>query len=144
MGSVWLAFCDCSFHSIRPLRDKDKRLMESSWWDRLTVEETGPWLTLVGCNCWWLWQTCLLICQEIVHFSYGCSIHHQFCGIFSGRCGSTVLLKLLCARWSPWQIDGETMETATLSGGRGSKIIADGDCSHEIQRRSLEEKLWPT
>ena len=45
-----------------------------------------------------------------------------------------------------WQIDGETMETETdfILGG-GSKIMADGDCSHEIKRRvSLEEKLWPT
>ena len=36
-----------------------------------------------------------------------------------------------------WQIDGETMETVAdfiLEGG-GSKITADGDCSHEIQRR---------
>ena len=31
-----------------------------------------------------------------------------------------------------WQIDGETMETETFCG-RGSKIIADGDCSHEIK-----------
>ena len=32
-----------------------------------------------------------------------------------------------------WQIDGETMETMTLYFG-GSKITADGDCSHEIKR----------
>ena len=45
-----------------------------------------------------------------------------------------------------WQIDGETMETVTdfIFLGSGSKIIADGDCSHEIKRHSLEEKLWPT
>ena len=36
-----------------------------------------------------------------------------------------------------WQIDGET---ETLFFG-GSKITADGDCSHEIKRHSLEEKL---
>ena len=33
-----------------------------------------------------------------------------------------------------WQIDGETMETVTVFIFLGSKIIADGDCSHEIQR----------
>ena len=32
-----------------------------------------------------------------------------------------------------WQIDGETMVTQTLFWG-GSKITADGDCSHEIKR----------
>ena len=40
-----------------------------------------------------------------------------------------------------WQIDGETMETVTDFILGGSKIPADGDCSHEIKRLSLEEKL---
>ena len=43
-----------------------------------------------------------------------------------------------------WQIDGETMETVTDFIFLGSKITANGDCSYEIKRRSLEEKLWPT
>ena len=33
-----------------------------------------------------------------------------------------------------WQIDGETMETETDFIFLGSRIIADGDCSHEIKR----------
>ena len=41
------------------------------------------------------------------------------------------------------QIDGETVETVSDFIFGGSKITADGDCSHEIKRR-LEEKLWPT
>ena len=36
-----------------------------------------------------------------------------------------------------WQIDGETMETETDFIFLGSKITADGDCSHEIKRRLL-------
>ena len=41
-----------------------------------------------------------------------------------------------------WQIDGETMETVTDFVFLGSKITADGDCSHKIKRHcSLEEKL---
>ena len=36
-----------------------------------------------------------------------------------------------------WQIDGETMETVTDSIFLGSKITADGNCSHEIKRRLL-------
>ena len=36
-----------------------------------------------------------------------------------------------------WQIDGETMETVTDFILGGSKIPADGDCSHEIKRRLL-------
>ena len=36
-----------------------------------------------------------------------------------------------------WQIDGETVETVSDVIFLGSKIIADGDCSHEIKRRLL-------
>ena len=43
-----------------------------------------------------------------------------------------------------WEIDGETVETASDFIFGGSQITADGDCSHEIKRHSLEEKLWPT
>ena len=40
-----------------------------------------------------------------------------------------------------WQRDGETMETVRDLILGGSKITADGDCSHEIKRHSLQEKL---
>ena len=41
-----------------------------------------------------------------------------------------------------WQIDGETMETVIDFILGGSKITADGDCSHEIKRRLfLESKV---
>ena len=41
-----------------------------------------------------------------------------------------------------WKIDGETMETVTDFIFLGSKITADGDCSHEFKEVcSLEEKL---
>ena len=36
-----------------------------------------------------------------------------------------------------WQIDGETMETVREFIFLGSKMTADGDCSHEIKRRFL-------
>ena len=39
-----------------------------------------------------------------------------------------------------WQIDGETMETVTDFIWGGSKITADGDCSHEIKRCLLLER----
>ena len=37
-----------------------------------------------------------------------------------------------------WEIDGETVETMPDFIILGSKITADGDCSHEIKRHSLE------
>ena len=40
-----------------------------------------------------------------------------------------------------WKIDGETVETVADFILGGSKITADGDCSHEIKRHSLEGKL---
>ena len=38
---------------------------------------------------------------------------------------------------TPWQVDGEIMETVRDFLFGGSKITADGDCSHEIKRRLL-------
>ena len=44
-----------------------------------------------------------------------------------------------------WQIDGKTVERVAHLIFGGSKITADGHCSHEIKRRLLlEGKLWPT
>ena len=44
-----------------------------------------------------------------------------------------------------WQIDGETVETVSDCIFWGSKITADGDCSHEIKRRLfLGRKVMPT
>ena len=40
-----------------------------------------------------------------------------------------------------WQIDGETVETVSDFILGGSKITADGDCSHEIKRHSLKGKF---
>ena len=40
-----------------------------------------------------------------------------------------------------WEIDRETVETVVDFIFWGSKITADGDCSHEIKRHSLEGKL---
>ena len=43
-----------------------------------------------------------------------------------------------------WQIDGETMETVSDFILGGSKISADGDCSHEIKRHLLLERKTMT
>ena len=52
-------------------------------------------------------------------------------------------LKLIMASGptTSWEIDGETVETMSDFIFLGSKITADGDCSHEIKRHSLEGKL---
>ena len=43
-----------------------------------------------------------------------------------------------------WQIDGETVETVSNFILGGSKITADGDCSHEIKRRLLLGRIVVT
>ena len=46
-------------------------------------------------------------------------------------------MAILTGPITSWQIDGETVETVTDFILGGSKITADGDCSHEIKRRLL-------
>ena len=41
MWSDWLVFCDCGYQFVCPLMEKDKKLMEASWWERLTEGEIG-------------------------------------------------------------------------------------------------------
>jgi len=49
---------------------------------------------------------------------------------------------MLSSPITSWQIDGEKMETVTDFIYLGSKLSADGDCSHEMKRcLLLEEKL---
>ena len=45
--------------------------------------------------------------------------------------------KIMAPVITSWQIDGETLETVADFIFLGSKITADGDCSHEIKRRLL-------
>ena len=44
---------------------------------------------------------------------------------------------MACSPITSWQIDGETVETVAGIIFLGSKITADGDCSHEIKRHLL-------
>ena len=43
---------------------------------------------------------------------------------------------------TPWQIDGETMETVTDFNFLGSKITEDGDCNHEIKMLAPWKKSY--
>ena len=63
----------------------------------------------------------------------GSSVH----GFSSQEYWSGVPLPSPSSPTTSWQIDGETVETVTGLIFLGSKITADGGCSHEIKRRLL-------
>ena len=48
-----------------------------------------------------------------------------------------MILSFINCLYMSWEIDGETVETVSDFIFGGSKITADGDCSHEIRRRLL-------
>ena len=51
-------------------------------------------------------------------------------------------MKIMASRAiTSWEIDGKTVETVSDFIFGGSKTTADGECSHEIKRHSLEGKL---
>ena len=70
----------------------------------------------------WYWMVCLGNEQRSFHHFWDCTEVPHF-GYF----------ELITS----WQIDGETVETVAYFIFWGSKITADGDCSHEIKRRLL-------
>ena len=66
---------------------------------------------------------------------------HLGCCLYGERKGNPLQYSCL-GNPTSWQIDGESMETVTDFIFWGSKITADGDCSHEIKRRLLAP--WKT
>ena len=61
-------------------------------------------------------------------FRFSISPSNEYSGLISFRASGPI---------TSWQIDGETVETVSDFIFGGSKITADGDCSHEIKRRLL-------
>ena len=55
--------------------------------------------------------------------------------VISNHYGVYHKLTVFQGNFTSWEIDGETVETASDFIFLGSKITADGDCSHEIKRR---------
>ena len=78
MWSDWLVFCDCGFQSVYPLMEKDKRLMEASWWDRLTEGETGSCSDGRGhAQFSSVAQSCSTLCNPMGCRTPGFPVHHQ-------------------------------------------------------------------
>ena len=71
MWSVWLLFRDFGFPSACSLMDKNKRFMEVSWWERLTVGKTESWILLtIHWKGWcWSWSSNTLTTwwEELTH-----------------------------------------------------------------------------
>ena len=69
------------------------------------------------------------------------SLFHPFTQYSSSIRFACLLIPMAAGPITSWEIDGETVGTVSdfILGG-GSKITADGDCSHEIKRRLLLER----
>ena len=81
-----------------------------------------------------LWPTLLLGPHEHILISF----FFWLCCVFLALWG---LSKIMASGpITSWQIDGETVETVADFTFLGSKITADGDCSHEIRRHLLLER----
>ena len=66
---------------------------------------------------------------------------HKLESRLSGEISITSDMQMIPPLWqkaiTSWQVDGETVETLTAFIFLGSKITADGDCSHKLKRRLL-------
>ena len=78
MGSFWLVFCDCGFHSVGPIMDKGKRVMEASWWERLTEGETESCSDEQGyAHFTSVIQSCLTLCGPMDCSMPSFPVHHE-------------------------------------------------------------------
>ena len=67
------------------------------------------------------------------------------CNSYQNTLGIVHITKIMASGpITSWQIDGETVETVSDFIFMGSKITADGDCSHEIKRHSLLGRIIMT
>ena len=117
MWSAWLVFWDCGFRSICPVMEKDERLMEASRWEkwhhpygrkgRRTKESPDE--------------------SERREWTSWLNAQHSENKIMAS--GSITSWQIDGEQWSQW----ETIFFFFF----GSKITADGDCSHEIKRPLL-------
>ena len=115
------------------------------------------WRSLEGCSPWDGWGSDTTE-QLHFHFSLSCigegNDNPLQCSCLEnprdgGACWAAVYGVAQSQTWLKWLSSsssniGERVETVSDFIFWGSKITADGDCSHEIKRHSLEGKLWPT
>ena len=85
-------------------------------WNWIAV---APWRHKAFCSVLYFWKYCY-ISQYV---------------LLNGTCEMTKIMA--SGPITSWEIDGETVETESGFFFLGSKITADGDCSHEIKRRLL-------
>ena len=78
-------------------------------------------------------QSCPTLCDPMDYSPPGSSVH----GIFQARVLEWGAIAFSAGPINSWKIDGGTIETVKDFIFLGSKITADGDCSHEIKRRLL-------
>ena len=119
MWSIWLVFCDSGFHSVCPLMNKDKWLMEASWWESLTVEETG------SCS-----DGRAMLSKSLIQFSvdgWGCIT----CLLFSMRSN--------CQCMPPPETPGHSQASLTQSLSPGSWCTQGFVCA---PKESVSPVLW--
>ena len=96
------------------------------------------------CAAWNLWQVLL---GDSSSTNSWVLEYSKLCWEETEKVGLKLNIQKTKMAYSPitsWQIDGERVETVADFIFWGFKITADGDCSHDIKRHSLEGKLWPT
>jgi len=81
------------------------------------------------------WVSCSYHVAKVLEFQLQ---HQSFQWIFKTDFLQDGLVGSPCSPITSWQIDGETMETVRNFLLRGPKITADGDCSLEIKKKTLD------
>jgi len=78
LWSKWSVFCNCGFHSVCPLMDKDKRLVEASSWEGLAMGKSASCSDGLGhAQFSSVSQCCLTLCNPMDCSTLGLPVHNQ-------------------------------------------------------------------
>ena len=136
MWSDCLVFCDCGFHSVCPLMEKDKRLMEASWWERLRGKLD---LVLMGRA---------MFSKPLIQFLLKGQAMFPPCYLIWGQTmvdednGQTMVMKIMATSFKRSHAHTAELSASTLSAGHHRPMPPPVTAGHS--QASLSRLLWVT
>ena len=133
MWSLWLFFFDCGFHSICPLMDKDKRLVEASWWEGLAEGESVSCYMMGGA----------MLNKSLIQFSVDEWGYVPPCSLASGKTMVGVMVVVLTSSKRTLANTSRTVAVSAADSAAGHCWpTPPPEISEDSQARLVQSLVW--